>query len=245
MNEASLYDRNCFITLTYRDECVPQDGSLRYRDFQLFMKRLRRRFFSSTIRFYMCGEYGENFGRPHFHACLFNFDFDDKLYFKRAGDSKMYTSAVLEELWPYGFALIGEVTFESAAYVARYCMKKVTGRNANAHYERVDESTGEVVRRVPEFNRMSLRPGIGMPWLRRYWSDVFPSARVVSRGKEVSAPRAYVKVFKKFCDADFAALEVARVSEFSKHLEDYTEARLAVREHVAAARVAQLRRSLT
>ena len=77
VHEASLHERNCFITLTYRDECLPTNGSLDLDAFQKFMKRLRRRF-GEGVRFFHCGEYGENFGRPHYHAILFNLDFSDK-----------------------------------------------------------------------------------------------------------------------------------------------------------------------
>ena len=78
LHEAKMHDRNCFVTLTYNNDNVPADRSLNYRDFQLFMKRLRFHFRGVPIRFYMCGEYGEDFGRPHFHACLFGLDFPDK-----------------------------------------------------------------------------------------------------------------------------------------------------------------------
>ncbi len=128
VHEASLYDNNSFITLTYNTEHLPEDRSLEVRVFQLFMKRLRKRF-GTKIRFYACGEYGDQNGRPHYHACLFNHDFQDKKLWKRGKDPSLdlYRSADLEKLWPYGYSSIGEVTFQSAAYVARYIMKKITG----------------------------------------------------------------------------------------------------------------------
>ncbi|AXH74125.1 MAG: replication initiator protein [Microviridae sp.] len=133
VHEASLHKKNCFITLTYNDEHLPENSSLDYRVFQLFMKRLRKKY-GDNIRFYMCGEYGENFGRPHFHACLFNHDFSDKKLWKTVNKMPLFRSAELEELWPFGFSSIGSVTFESAAYVARYIMKKITGEAAEKHY---------------------------------------------------------------------------------------------------------------
>ncbi len=78
MHEAQLHENNCFITLTYDNTHLPSDGSLHYKDFQLFIKRLRKKFGNTRIRYYMAGEYGENFGRPHFHACIFGHDFHDK-----------------------------------------------------------------------------------------------------------------------------------------------------------------------
>ena len=132
VHEASLHKENCFITLTYNDEHLPEHGHLIYRDFQLFMKRLRKRT-GVRVRFYMCGEYGENFGRPHFHACLFGYNFPDLVRWK-AGKSTLYRSKLLESLWTDGYSSVGEVSFESAAYVARYILKKVTGDDAEAHY---------------------------------------------------------------------------------------------------------------
>ena len=79
VHEAAAYDCNAFITLTYDEENLPADGSLNYDHFQLFMKRLRKAIEPNKVRFYMCGEYGEENGRPHFHACLFGYDFPDKV----------------------------------------------------------------------------------------------------------------------------------------------------------------------
>lgn len=147
VHESQMHKENCFITLTYAPEHLPADQSLHYRDFQLFMKRLRKRFSGKVIRFYMCGEYGENFGRPHFHACLFGHNFDDLTLWKVQNKQKLYRSKTLEELWPFGHSSVGTVTFESAAYVARYIMKKVTGEAAELHY---------TFRR--SFNRGDIRP---------------------------------------------------------------------------------------
>lgn len=249
MHEAKLYDRNCFITLTYSEENLPADLSLRYQDFQLFMKRLRRRFSTSKIRFYMCGEYGEDHadhcGRPHYHACLFNCYFPDQLYFKRVGKSVLYTSAILTELWPHGFTLIGAVTFESAAYVARYCMKKVTGKPAEEHYRVVDPDTGEVRTRVPEFARMSLRPGIGGGWLLRFLGDVFPAGECVVNGRFTKAPRYYDKLYERSdTDDGMARLQAARLLRASRKFADNCDDRLAVKEQVTYARVSQFNRNL-
>ena len=245
MHEASLYDRNCFVTLTYDDEHVPPHSSLRYSDFQKFLKRVRRRFSSARVRFYMCGEYGESFGRPHFHACLFNFDFDDKVYLCRSpGGSPVYRSAVLETLWTFGFSSIGEVNFQSAAYVARYVMKKVTGQMAAAHYERVDAETGEIVKRCPEFNKMSLKPGIGAAWLAKYRSDVYPHGRVVVNGHEANPPRYYDKLWKREDALAYEDLEYAKFLRGQERYADSLPHRLEAREKVARAKVGLLKRSL-
>lgn len=244
LHEASLYKQNCFITLTYSNEHLPSNMSLDYRDFQLFMKRLRKKF-GTKIRFYMAGEYGENFGRPHFHACLFNFDFQDKVLWKRTTvGSRIFRSRDLEELWPYGFSSIGEVTFESAAYVARYIMKKVTGKQAGEHYEYVCEKTGEITNRTPEFNHMSLKPGIGAKWLEKYHTDVYPNDYVVIRGKKVKPPKYYDKKWAKEYPIEFDMIQFERESKAKENYLENFDDRLKVREQVAAARLSFLKRRL-
>lgn len=228
MHEASMFERNCFITLTYDAQHLPDDMSLNVRDFQLFMKRLRKRFdghmevtsregvVSRPVRFYHCGEYGEQYGRPHYHACIFNFDFEDKYYFKNSpAGEKLYRSPSLEELWPYGFSSIGAVTFQSAGYVARYIMKKVLGKDADEHY--FDPSTGVIKR--PEYTTMSRRPGIGYNWFSKYTSDVYPRDFVVVKGQTQRPPMYYDRLIEKFnpemwsevkAEREFAGAEYAK-----------------------------------
>lgn len=242
MHEAQMHERNCFITLTYSSDWLPPFMSLRYRDFQLFMKRLRKES-GVNLRFFMCGEYGGEHSRPHFHACLFGYDFADKVYFKRGvGGAVIYRSSVLERLWPLGFSSIGAVTFESAAYVARYVMKKVSGAGALAAYSSIDKDTGVVVKRCPEFCHMSLKPGVGRSWLERFWSDVFPHGKVVVNGVESNSPRYYDKVFRKRDSDGGAVLDCARELSAVAGVVDRTPERLRVREHVTLARVACLKR---
>lgn len=246
VHEASLYERNCFITLTYRPESLRADGSLCYRDFQLFMKRLRKRFPGDRIRFFMCGEYGEGKGRPHFHACLFNFDFVDKVLFSSSKGIPLFTSAVLAKLWPDGYSTVGAVTYESAAYVARYLMAKVTGDQAEYYYTSLDEVTGELVPQVPEFCHMSLKPGIGAGWYEKFVSDVFPCGRLVFGGVETTPPVYYTRKFKKSHGDSDAYAELVRSREvFAKsRAVDSTDERLGVREQVERARVSLLKRSV-
>lgn len=243
VHEASLYDENCFVTLTYDDDHLPTDLSLRYRDFQCWLKRLRKCYPNKRIRFYMCGEYGENFDRPHFHACLFGFDFPDKTPVRFLCKSKLYRSATLERLWPFGFSSIGAMTFESAAYTARYIMKKITGDLADEHYTSIDDD-GVVTKRVPEFCHMSLKPGIGAEWLRRFHSDVYPNGTCVVRGKECKPPRYYDKVFLGDDPDGYAQMLYEREMDSRNYSADQTDDRLAVREQVALARMRSLTRSI-
>lgn len=243
VHEASLHEFNAFITLTYADEHLPASRSLVYSDFQKFMKRLRKRT-GAKVSFYVGGEYGEVEMRPHFHACLFGYDFPDKVPFKKsASGQRLYTSELLESLWPFGLCSTGSVTFESAAYIARYCMKKVNGDAAKSHYEFVD-ADGVIHDRVPEFNHMSLKPAIGKRWLERFETDVFPRDYVVMNGVKVKPPKYYDRLFKEENPGVFSELVAQRELGAELTLGDNSYARLAVKETVVKARVSLLKRSL-
>lgn len=219
MHEASLWQNNVFLTLTYaKPPFVDKNGiptlesTLRKDHFQKFMKKLRKHhqgkewtineeksdeFLSvihRPIRYFHCGEYGETFGRPHYHALLFNFDFDDK-YLWRLSDCKtykIYRSSALEKLWPHGFAEIGSVTMQSAAYVARYVVKKVKGKEAEDYYNRYRVDTGDCIsHRYAEYVTMSRRPGIGKNWIDKWKDDVYPHDFTIIDGKQWKPPRYY------------------------------------------------------
>lgn len=233
MHEAQMHERSSFLTLTYSDKHIPEDKSLRVEDFQKFMKRLRRGS-SVPLRFFHCGEYGERSARPHYHVCLFGEDFyADR---KRISDSQsgfpQYISQRLCETWGLGEIhqqTIGELTFESAAYVARYCLKKVTGDGAAEHY----------AGRHPEYVTMSRRPGIGAGWFERFNGEVYPSDSVVMRGREFLPPPFYDKLLEKADPALFARVKSARSSEIISSVDmDYSQwqeafgRRLSVKEEV-------------
>ncbi len=244
VHEASLFEENCFITLTFAPECLEEHGSLVKSDFQKFMKRLRKKFeghevvedgesLSSPIRFFHCGEYGSQLCRPHHHACLFNFDFPDKKLWSTRKGVELYRSKALERIWPYGFSTIGEVTYESAAYVARYITKKVNGLRADAHYSKVDEKTGEVFRLVPEYITMSRRPGIGKRWFDRFASDVFPKDFITVGGRKFKTPRFYDDIYDRLEPGEFEAIKRKRKLASEKQASDKTLRRLRCREIVA------------
>lgn len=208
MLEASEHIRNCFITLTFNDENLPKDNSLDVRYFQNFMKKLRKKY-GNGIRFFHCGEYGDKYGRPHYHAILFNHDFDDKVLWKNSGQFPLYRSSALEKLWPYGYSSIGNVTFESAAYVARYVMKKVTGDGAWTHY--LDVETGVI--KKPEYTTMSRKPGIASNWFSRFSSDVYPHDFMFLRGRKMKPPKYFDRMFEsKFPDL-FEELKAKRLED--------------------------------
>lgn len=242
VHEASLYDDNCFLTLTYDDKHLPGDGSLDKDAFPKFMKRLRKKYPRSkdnNIRYFMCGEYGEKFARPHYHACIFNFDFPDKTLWSVRNGIRLYTSEILSgsekvrALWPFGYCVIGDVTFDSAAYVARYIMKKITGESASDHYGGLE----------PEFCTMSRRPGIGKGWYEKYQSDLFPHDKTIIKGKEVNVPKFY-RQLHELDDAKLAFLLKVTRKKLAAASDDTTIKRLRDREICLKARLKTLTRSI-
>jgi len=236
VHEASLYDENCFITLTYDNEHLPALGNLDRAAFPLFMKRLRKAISPRKVRFYHAGEYGDSFGRPHYHACLFGFDFPDKeLYTERAG-LPVWRSELLQKLWPFGRTEIGSVTFESAAYVARYILKKLLGKDAEHGYDLYDGETGEIVgKRVPEYTTMSRRPGIGRGWYEKFKDEVYPSDSVLIRGQLMKPPRAYDLYLEEEAPAMLRRLKAHRRAGIDPSEQTYE--RLEAKEAVTIASV--------
>lgn len=243
MHESSLYDENVFITLTYDDAHLPIDNSLCKKHYQDFMKRLRFAFPDRKIRYFHCGEYGGKRGRPHYHAILFNMDFPDKVPYKRApsGD-QLYISQQLNDLWTHGYCIIGGVTFESCAYVARYIMKKQTGEQSYLHY--LDPLTGVIKER--EYVTMSRRPGIGGDWFDRYHGDVFPRGYVLSNGHPARPPRYYQNELDKINHEDYLNYKnkSANIAVRYKDSPDNHPDRLTTREELAFIRADQLIRPL-
>jgi len=256
MHEASLYENNCFLTLTYSDEHLPIDSSLDYSHYQGFMKRLRKRYQGIKIRFYMCGEYGDLNYRPHYHAIIFNHDFHDKeLFFSSKSGHKVYRSQQLEELWKFGQSSIGNVTEQSAGYVARYVVKKIigrghdinpkTGKRFDAVYDRVNPETGEIYKVIPEFTRMSLKPGIAQGWFDKFYNDVYPLDAIVTEGgRRMKPPRYYDKKYDAIEPYEFEAIKQERIMQALKNSKESTPERLAVKEEVLTAKTQRLIRSL-
>lgn len=257
VHEASLHDDNCFITLTYNPENLPPDGGLIKRDFKNFMKRLRKQYSHKRIKFYHCGEYGDKNNRPHYHAILFGHNFDDWVYlFDSPGGEHIYTSPKLEKIWQYGFVTIGTVTFESAGYVARYCMKKINGKQADKineetglkHYERINSFTGEVIEVLPEYATMSrggrYGRGIAHDWISRYSRDVYPKDFTTIRGARMRPSRYYDKYIEEIDPCLYDDIKAGRELKMLEMADENTELRLEAREKVKVAQFNQLVRSL-
>jgi len=233
MKEFKLHDRSCFLTLTYSDEHLPRlpngQSTLVLEDVQLFLKRLRKHFSPEPLRFFQCGEYGELTSRPHHHMILFGEDFcADRVSISASqGGFPQYSSPLLDSLWSKGRCTISEVSFESAAYVARYCVKKVTGAGSRFHY----------MGRKPEFVTMSRRPGIGAGFFDEFKDDIYPHDEVVIPGRPPSLPPKYFdRLLERVDPALFLEIKKKRtegVDFFSDP--DSTDTRLATRERVKSA----------
>lgn len=241
MHEAQMHSENSFVTLTYDDDHLPADGQLDYPQVQKFLKRLRKGY--KPFRFFLSGEYGDENDRPHYHICFFGLDFDDKRYWSRPRNHNLYRSPTLERLWPYGSCLIGSLTYESAGYTARYCVKKITGKAAFAHYLRT-RPDGTQFQLVPPFMRCSLKPGIGEHWFRKFCHQVHDRDYIIQDGVKVNVPAYYDKLLKRKDPDVLDNLKAERVLKALPHAHDNTRARLAVKEQVALARTSSLKRSL-
>lgn len=247
MHEAQMWPRNCFVTLTYDEAYLPPNAELVHRDFQLFMKRVRKAY-GPSIRFFMCGEYGPLNLRPHFHACLFNVDFDPntwKVAGKSASGAVYFTCERLSSLWPLGFATVQHLVRETAGYCARYIMKKALGQDAETRYTRVCPKTGELFFVQPEYAAMSLKPGIGAMWYKKYGrTDVHRHDHVVGDGVRKRVPKYYDKLLKRVDKARLEDIKLARVERALQHCEDNTPERLRAKEIVHEARISTLTRGL-
>lgn len=284
VHELKNHEKACFITLTYNDEHLPGDQSIHVEHFQKFMKDLRYAFsyedpetkkrLYTPIRYFHCGEYGEQclncgdnkftcrcgnwsptIGRPHYHAILYGIEFDDiELYKKTKAGSYIYKSKKLADIWKKGYVTVGDVTFESCAYVARYVTKKITGSKADGHYTlplTIDTETGEIldgIWRKPEYVTMSRRPGIGHDTAEKYRGDMYPHDRVVMlRGQKSvlsKPPRYYDKMLEKADPKMYEEIKAKRKQQAALHAEDNTDERLFVKEQCKLAQISTLKRDL-
>lgn len=274
VHESQMHQENCFITLTYNDENLPTNGSLQKKDFQNFLKRLREEIRSEQpkLRYFMCGEYGtqckvckqneddcrnytrhkyvEDLGRPHYHALLFGYDFStDREPWRQEGDTIMYRSPILEKVWPYGHTEIGELTWESAAYVARYIVKKQNGEDADDHYNTIDSYSNEPVLRQREYCSMSRggassrnrAGGIGAAWYYKYGDTDLEGDNIHLRGKRMRPPRYYDKLEERHNPDRWEQVKEKR-SESARTSDNDSITRLMHKSQLAKHRVKKQRR---
>lgn len=193
--EAQQHEENSFLTLTLNDDSLvwgEHRPTLDPNHLTLFWKRLRKavrkKYGIKRLQYFACGEYGGITNRPHYHACVFGLDFPDKTLHSTKGGNRLYRSDFLDSVWGHGHCLIGAVTFESAAYVARYIVDKKLGNSAKYY---TDESI------EPEFVRMSRRPAIGLSHFDKYKSDIYPHDYCIVNSVKSKPPRYYDNLLKK------------------------------------------------
>lgn len=266
-HEAQMHEHSCFITLTYADEHRPRDQSLKKSDFQDFMKRLRIAHSDIPIRYVMCGEYGSENKREHYHALIFGYHFPDRIPIHQ-GDplNRMLTrshaslgcqteSTELTELWGHGLTHVGDVTFQSAAYVARYTTSKLNGPALDVldaytglkHYERNHFDTGDVVDILPEYLQASLRPGIGATFYEKFKTSMYPSDQIYvghcpdaakkMRPVFVKPPKYYDKLLDRE-RPDILEYVVEQRKKFAAdHADNFTDERLMAKAKILECRM--------
>lgn len=218
---------SAFLTLTFDPDHLPVDNSVRLDVMQKFMKRLRKAV-GVRVRFLLCGEYGDRRGRAHYHVLVFGFRFPDRVRYKTTDVGHwLFTSELLSKVWPFGMALVGDVSFQSARYVGGYVTKKIGGELAEAHYTRQSPVDGNWYEVEPEFASMSLKPGLGESWFAKFSGDVFPSDEVIVDYRPHKPPRYYEKLYGEDAMVPIKRARKARIAAGKS--EDRTRERLAAR----------------
>ena len=230
MLELSMHEEAMFLTLSYAPKHLPKGNTLVRKHIQDFMKRLRthaKRKEEKLLRFIYCGEYGAKRGRAHYHAIIYGYRFKDLEFHKYSqGNTKfpLYTSPELKKLWPFGLHEIGEVTYESIRYLAKYTTKKEYGEKAKIAY----------AEKIPPFVQGSAKPAIGIPWIEKFKSDVYPCDFVLIDGVKRKPPKSFDNWLEKTDPKMFKEVKTARVKNAmnhqKKHPEEYTEKRIRDRE---------------
>lgn len=196
-HEATLHKENSFITLTYADEYLPEDYSLDKKVFQKFMKRFRKRLKQNGyyIKYFSCGEYGDTFGRPHYHFICFGYNPRLHAEYDISGTETdgrlLQKNDILSDSWPYGYVNVKEFNFQRAQYVAKYIMKKLGGEKAE-EYERIGIE--------PEVGLMSRNIGYG--YLQKYKGAFKDVETIYINGKELPIPRYYKRKLQEEHEAN-------------------------------------------
>lgn len=221
MHELQFHKEAAFLTLTYDQVNLPKDNLVNISEWQTFTKALRKKI--GPFRYLHCGEYGSQTRRPHYHAILFGHSFRRDSH---SAGSDLWISPLLEEVWGKGFSPVGEVTFESCAYVARYSLKA-----GKLHKNPL----------LPKpYVSMSRRPGIAQRWIEKFYTDVYPHDHVVTRGGNVCQPPRYYDNWCKENKPDlWKKTEIKRKAKRleAKRSDDNTPARLETIERVVERRL--------
>lgn len=203
--EASYYDDNFFVTLTYDNDHYP--GHLVKKDLQDFFKRVRK---YKSFRYFACGEYGDQFDRGHYHIIMFGLQLDDlKPIGKGPHGGYYYSSMFLQKMWPFGFVTIGDVSYSSCNYVAQYVVKKI---NKKDNHE------------FPAFITMSLKPGIGQRYFEDHWQKIYDTDSLyINAGDNYvnNVPRYFDKLLQRIApqildDVKFERIDKSSVSTLAQ-----------------------------
>lgn len=229
MLEAEQWQHNYFITLTYADPFLPRgdfmclregivkNSNLKRDDFQKFMKRFRskckREFDHDNVRVFYCGEYGDLYDRPHYHAILFNCpDLSSTFTFKsRSGNVVHYDSTFLQDAWcdpdskiSLGFSSISDVTFDTCAYTARYITKKINGEQKKHILKLADQLSDEGIEiRSNPFVGMSLKPGLARDYYEKNTLEIYLNDEVPYHKDFKTFWSKPPRYFDKLFDIDF------------------------------------------
>jgi len=259
IHEAQTQEENgkesCFLTLTYDNDHLPKNGSLNFKHFQNFMKLLRKEPNVPKIKYFHCGEYGDKTHRPHYHALLFGYNFPDKEYHCTRDGNTAYISSQLKRLWKHGLHEIGNLTFASAAYTARYILKKQYGEEADVHYNQVTElepDTGEILQMEhiqPEYTTMS--NGIGSDWYDKYaHTDVWVDDSIIVDPQDgtkpfyARVPRYYREKLKESNPDKYNYFRAIRIAKALSNPQELLWERLETKEFCKTKQVERLIRQL-
>lgn len=223
VHECAFHPYSGFLTLTYDDDHLPKSWSLEPARWTKFAKDLRARFAflnKGCLKFYAVGEYGDVSSRPHYHAIVYS---DAPLLIDQVeparGGSPQFTSPDVSAVWPEGRHRISEVTFESAAYCARYVLKKRNGSCYDRQYEWLDTDTGELHQLAREFVRWP--KGLGKLHFDKWKFDVYPRDQVVLPGRGAFLPPPYYdRLLEREAPEYLAKIKLARQQKADIHISE-------------------------
>lgn len=250
MLEAQKSENNFFITLTYDNLHEPiwesistgektwdndgtWKGSLAPDDMKTFINSLRKHFERKGfkgIKYYYCGEYGETTHRPHYHIILMNCPLDIEQFYGTHIDESYkahWKSHELERWWNKGIIDIAELEWSCAAYVARYCMKKLTNETDPEYYYQQGK--------LPEYHRQS--KGIGMDYFQKNYKKIYQNDEMVLKTIKgnigsFKPPKAFDKKFKEIDPEGFKLIQKSRkrqgerARQMENSLTDYTDKKM-------------------
>lgn len=194
-HESMMHEEGAFITLSYKDEHLPEHNSLNYEDIHRFWKRERQRLWRTAhikLRHYTVGEYGDKTLRPHYHACVFGYGYLNNRVMLRETPTLLWTTPELEKAWGLGFVSVGALNYATASYTASYITKKLRSKQ---QYVRTDTETGELI--PLEQPRAFMSDNLGKTWWSKYGKYLEDNDWVIVNGTRQKPPKTYDKWMKE------------------------------------------------